>query len=98
MDNLYLRLLELRAELESSAAAPEQGLSVLYAIRRELLHCYYALPLHQVQQCSHALQDQFYQARQHLQQLPALLENSTQHASTEYCVLVLEQVASCTGV
>lgn len=100
MENLYLRLLQLRAELENSADSPEHGLSVLYAIRRELLRHYYALPVRQVHLCSNALQEQFRQAQQQLQQPPAFpMPNAqAQYGSTEQALNVLEQVAGCTGM
>ncbi|WP_022824888.1 hypothetical protein [Hymenobacter norwichensis] len=98
MKNLYLRLLQLREELEASAASPENGLSVLYAIRRELLRHYDDLPFAQLSLCSHALQDQFYAAQKALRQPVAFPtpSASAQYVDTEQALSILERVAACT--
>jgi hypothetical protein len=97
MKNLYSRLQQLQAELESSAHSPENGLSVLYAIRRELLRHYLDLPFGQLQQCSFALREQFYQNQQVLQRPLPLPSPSfrAQYVDTEQALNVLEQVLGC---
>ena len=99
MDNLYLRLLELRTALTNSAVSPDTGVSVLFAVRHELLRHYYALPPRQVHLCSNGLQDQFRQAQLQLQLPLAHLgtSNQDQFAYTLHALDVLELTASCMG-
>ncbi|MBO0358457.1 hypothetical protein J0X19_10915 [Hymenobacter sp. BT186] len=97
MENIYPRLQQLRAELEGSATSPEHGLSVLYAIRRELLRHYHEMPFAQLLICPPELRDQFYKNQLALQQAPAFPapSASAQFASTVQALSVLEQVATC---
>jgi hypothetical protein len=85
MKNIYPRLRQLQAELESSAQSPENGLSVLYAIRRQLLCHYLDFPYSQLMQYPSALRDGFYQMQQAPQQAPAFPTPSvsSQFAATE---------------
>ncbi|MBO0360657.1 hypothetical protein J0X19_22040 [Hymenobacter sp. BT186] len=97
MENLYPRLQQLRAELEESATSPENGLSVLYAIRRELLRHYHNLPFGQLQQCPFDLRELFYRNQQGLQQPLSFPSPSfrAQYVGIEQALDVLEQVLGC---
>lgn len=97
MENVYPRLQKLRAELAQCDASPDNGLSVLYAIRRELLRHYNNLPYAQLLACPSTLRAQFYSAQQVLQQAPAFPapSASAQYTSTEQALGVLERIARC---
>ena len=99
MENLYPRLQQLRAELEDSAFSLENGPSVLYALRRELLRHYDNMPYAQLLVCPSGLRAQFYSAQDMLQQSPAFPAPSAraQYTSTERALSVLERVALCQG-
>lgn len=98
MENTYPRLRQLRAELEDCTRSPENDLSVLYAIRRELLWYYHEMPFAQLHLCPSELQDRFYCAQRALQKPMALpsFSASAPYAGTTQALDVLEQVTACT--
>jgi hypothetical protein len=100
MKNLYLRLQQLQVELDACAHSPENGLSVLYAIRREVLRHYLDFLYIQLTRCPGSLRDEFYQMQRALQQAPAFPTSSAsaQFAATERALNVLAQVDTCEGI
>lgn len=100
MHTLYLpRLQQLRNELETSYSSDSFGLSVLYAIRRELHRYYCSISALQVSSYSAELQKRFVQAAKSLKTPPSfpVMSSSAQYEQTEQALSVLEEVARTSG-
>jgi hypothetical protein len=97
MKNVYPRLLKLRAELEQSYASPDNGLSVLYAIRRELLRHCQSVSYQQLLAYPSVLHQRFDLLLYELRKAPAFpsLSDEAQYTHTEQTLIILEQVVQC---
>ncbi|MDF7815683.1 hypothetical protein P1X16_30165 [Hymenobacter sp. YC55] len=93
--SISTRLQQLRAELEASYES-SNGLSVLYAIRRELLRYYQQLPPTQLASYPPPQRHQFVQIQQELNTPPPFPSPSAsaQYTSTERALGLLERLLS----
>lgn len=96
---LLLRLQQLRKELDMSTTA-DTGLSVLYALRRELVRFLRRVPAPLLSTLPEALRTQFRICLGALQAPPAFPGGDLQklHLETEHALTTLEEIAKLDGV
>jgi hypothetical protein len=90
-----IRLTQLRRELEATNSSDAFGLSVLLAIRRELVRLMHSVADSQVQQLSKGLQTRFTQSfRKLIARVPFPAPGwEQQYQETEQALQIMEQVA-----
>ncbi|MCB2409579.1 hypothetical protein [Hymenobacter lucidus] len=96
MNTLFdIRLTQLRRELEASDSSDTFGLSVLLAIRRELVRLLQSIPDKQVQKLPKELQHDFSQSfRRLIARVPFPAPSwEQQYQETEQALAVLERIA-----